>query len=167
MKKLIIPTGVIAFFIVSAIIFISRPKKETYTYQTPKIINVEIYGDINFPGKYQVLEYMTLSDLINFSQGVKPTADLSEINLNEILQANHRYYIPSTVESLEKPNQYNLNDVNYNILITIPNITETRAINILTYREQVGKFQSVEELLNVKGIGEVTYNKIKDYFFIR
>ena len=65
------------------------------------------------------------------------------------------------------PFQYNLNEVNYNTLITIPGITETRAINILTYREQNNKFNSVEELLNVKGIGEVTYDKIKDYFYIR
>ncbi|MGI6781866.1 MAG: helix-hairpin-helix domain-containing protein [Acholeplasmataceae bacterium] len=167
MKRLIIPIGVIIFLVVSVGIFISKPKKETYTHQTPKIIVVEIYGEVNFPGKYQVLENMTLNDLISFSQGVKPTADLTNINLNEVLQPNYRYHIPSSNENEEKPNQYNLNEVNYNVLITIPNITESRAISILTYREQVGKFNSIEELLNVKGIGEVTYNKIKDYFFIR
>lgn len=167
MKKIIIPGGVVVFLVISAVIFLDRPKPIIYQNSDPKIFTVEIYGEVNFPGKYQVLEHSTLNDLINYSQGVKTTADLSNINLNEVLEPNYRYHIPSTNNNEEKPNQYNLNEVNYNVLITIPNITESRAISILTYRESVGKFKSVEELLNVKGIGEVTYNKIKDYFFIR
>lgn len=167
MRKVIIGAGIAVFIIISTLIFLARPKPKYYQSDVPKLITVEIYGEINFPGKYQVLENSTLKELIDFCQGVTNNADLAKINLNEVLAANHRYDIPSTKEDENKPYQFNLNEVTYQILITIPNITETRAINILTYRESVGKFTSVEELLNVKGIGEVTFSKIKDHFYIR
>lgn len=167
MKRYIILIGVIVFLINSAIIFVLRPKKNSYTFNDPNLINVEIYGDINFPGKYQVLENTTLNDLINYSQGVKETADLSKINLNEVLQPNYTYYIPSTIENKENQIKYNLNEITYQQLLTLDGITENRALNIILYRENNGKFKSVEELLNVKYIGEVTYDKIKDYFFVR
>lgn len=167
MKKLVLIGGAIAFIVISTIIFISRPKPKVFQSNPPKTFNVIIQGEVEMTGSYLVVEGDTLQTLINYAQGLTNKADLSTINLNEVLQPNYKYTIPSKDNEDKVPFQYNLNEVNYNTLITIPGITETRAINILTYREQNNKFNSVEELLNVKGIGEVTYDKIKDYFYIR
>ncbi|MGI6771318.1 MAG: ComEA family DNA-binding protein [Acholeplasmataceae bacterium] len=167
MKRYIIPIGIIIFIINSTIIYILRPKSNTYHYSSPQIITVEIYGEIYFPGKYQILENSTLDDLINYAQGVKPTADVSSINLNEVLQPNFTYHIPSTIHDDERKIKYNLNEITYQELLTLDGITENRALHIIMHREKIGKFNSIEELLDVKYIGEVTYNKIKDYFFIR
>lgn len=167
MKKIIIAGGIITFIIVSTIIFITKPSPKHYQESIPRYINVEVYGEVVYAGKYQVLEGTTLYELINYCQGFTIKANTNDLNLNEVLQDNYRYQIPSYETNELESFKYNLNEVNYNTLITIPNITETRAINILTYRQSIGKFNSVEELINVKGIGEVTFNKIKDYFYIR
>lgn len=167
MKKLVFLVGAIVFIVISTIIFVSMPKPKHHQKVNPNLFYVEIQGEVNMPGKYQVIENTTLQELIDYAQGFTNQADLSTINLNEVLQPNYKYIIPANNDDNPIKLQYNLNEVNYNILITIPGITETRAINILTYRENNQKFNSVEELLNVKGIGEVTFNKVKDYFYIR
>jgi len=47
-------------------------------------------------------------------------------------------------------------------LMTLPGVGETRAEEIIRYREQHGGFTQVEDLMNVNGIKEGTFNKLKD-----
>ena len=47
--------------------------------------------------------------------------------------------------------------------MTLPGIGEAKAKTIIDYREKNGKFNSVEDLLNVDGIGEKLYEQIKIY----
>ena len=47
--------------------------------------------------------------------------------------------------------------------MTLPGIGETKAAAILSYREKNGGFRSVEELMQVEGIKEGTYEKLKEY----
>lgn len=167
MKKIVFLIGGIVFIISSTVIYLLMPKPQQYISQKPVIINVEITGEVLLPGKYQVLESKTLQDLINYASGVTRDADVSKINLNEVLVNNYQYHIPSYYDGTQNVFQVNLNEVDFKVLITIPGITENRAIAILSYRQEHTKFNSIEELLNVKGIGEATFNKIKDYFYIR
>ena len=46
--------------------------------------------------------------------------------------------------------------------MTLPGIGEAKAATILQYREENGSFQSIEELMNIPGIKEGVFNKIKD-----
>lgn len=57
----------------------------------------------------------------------------------------------------------NLNQAGYEDLIGIKGITPKLAREIIEYRNKYGFFETLEELKEVKGIGEVRYNKIKDY----
>ena len=50
--------------------------------------------------------------------------------------------------------------------MTLPGIGESKAESIISYRQQVGKFTSIEELMNIPGIKEGVYNKIKDLITI-
>ena len=56
----------------------------------------------------------------------------------------------------------NLNRADKSALMTLTGIGETRAEAILAYRETHGGFSSVEELMQVEGIKEKTYEKLKD-----
>jgi len=56
----------------------------------------------------------------------------------------------------------NLNTANIEQLQTLPGIGAVTAKTIIEYRTKVGKFNKVEEIINVKGIGEKVFQKIKD-----
>ncbi|MCL6458974.1 MAG: helix-hairpin-helix domain-containing protein [Gorillibacterium sp.] len=55
-----------------------------------------------------------------------------------------------------------LNTASLAQLMELPRIGETKAAAIITYREQHGGFASPDEIVNVKGIGEKTYESFKD-----
>jgi len=59
--------------------------------------------------------------------------------------------------------QYDLQNITKEELITIPGIGDKKAGDILEYKEENG-FQKKSELMNVKGIGQKTYEKIEKYF---
>jgi comEA protein len=56
----------------------------------------------------------------------------------------------------------NLNSANAEQLQSLPGIGPATAKSILDYRAKVGKFNKIEEIINVKGIGEKKFQKIKD-----
>lgn len=64
------------------------------------------------------------------------------------------------------PKQVNINTADEDTLCTLNGIGETKAKAIIEYRNEHGNFSSVDELLKVKGIGEKTLEKIKDYITI-
>lgn len=71
----------------------------------------------------------------------------------------------ATVEMTEKggnANKLNINTATFEELDALPGIGETLADRIIEYRETVGAFQTVEELLEVRGIGNGTLNKFAD-----
>ena len=60
----------------------------------------------------------------------------------------------------------NINTSDIDTLTTLPNIGKSKAQSIISYREKNGNFKSIEEIVNVSGIGESTFEKIKDYITI-
>ena len=67
----------------------------------------------------------------------------------------------------EEMTKINLNTATKEELLTLDGIGESYADRIIAYRENNGPFQSTEEILQVKGIGEKTYQKIKDRIIVR
>jgi len=64
----------------------------------------------------------------------------------------------------ENTDKISLNEATLEELMTVPNIGETKAKAIIEYRNTIGKFKSIEELNDINGIGDATYEKIKVYF---
>jgi competence protein ComEA len=60
----------------------------------------------------------------------------------------------------------NINTATIEELTTLPGVGPTLAGRIVEYREKAGQFTSVEELLNVKGIGEKNFEKIADWLTV-
>ena len=67
-----------------------------------------------------------------------------------------------TVKEQYKDGKVNINTAGIEVLCTLKDIGETRALEIMTYREVNGPFKSIEDLKKVKGIGETTYKNIKN-----
>jgi len=71
---------------------------------------------------------------------------------------------PLTAEDVELP--INLNTATLEELTVVPRVGEVTANNILEYREEIGGFTGVEQLLEISGIGGKTYETIAPYFYV-
>lgn len=134
------------------------------------LVHIYVTGEVVMPGEYIVSSNTTYGRLIEYAQGYTKNADLSDISLDSVIKGNYlnvnRIEDNSPDEENKiNTNRVNLNNVSYDELIKLDGITHNRATEIINFRK-TNLFLSVEDLLLVKGIGEVTFDKIKDYFYI-
>ena len=125
------------------------------------VVNGELYsgeiyidGAVVNPGVYSLKEGDTLQALLT-DAGIEPGADLSHIEL----------YIPGQGET-QTSQKIDLNRAEPWLLEALPGIGESRAQDIVDYRNEKGPFRRIEDLLKVKGIGEGTFAKIKVYITV-
>ena len=134
----------------------SQPTAIVLSQPTAPQLSGEVYigGAISNPGAYSLREGDTVQALL-FDAGVEPDADLSAISI----------YIPK--EGEEQPAQkIDLNRAEPWLLEALPGIGEGRAQAIVDYREENGPFKRIEDVLWVTGIGEGTFENIKDYITV-
>ena len=67
-----------------------------------------------------------------------------------------------TVSEQYKNGKVNINTAGIDVLCTLKSIGESKALSIMAYREESGPFGRIEDIKNVSGIGESTFEKIKD-----
>lgn len=126
-------------------------------------IIVYVCGEIMYPGIYELDDSSLLIDLINKAGGVTKGAKLDNLNLAAVLNNNAMILIPSKTENdVGNSSLININTATLDELTTLTKVGKAKAQSIIDYRSENGFFQSIEELLNVPGIGEGIYNEIKD-----
>lgn len=147
-------------------------------------IYVSVLGEVVSPGIYLLPFNSRVYEAINAAGGVSPEGDVSSLNLVDIIQDGVQIVVPSTDEkmpeiSLKAVNVYggsgpdsndgmvNINTASAQELQTLPGIGEVRAVAIIDYRNKNGEFTSIEELKNVSGIKEGTFEKIMDKIKVR
>ena len=125
-------------------------------------------GEVVFPGSYDFFEPVVFMDVINYAGGFTDDANLNILNLSETFYKSTIIIVEKKVDLNEEIYQkvININTASFDELIKIDGITENRAANIILHREQYGLFKNINELLNVKYIGESTFDKIKDYLTV-
>ena len=121
-------------------------------------IQVEVIGEINNPGIYELKYGSNFNDLLQIIK-LKENADISSYSLQSILYNNQLINIPS----IKQIKLISINNASISELITLPGIGEKTAKSIIDYRENISSFLSLEDLKLVKGIGESKYEKIKEY----
>lgn len=142
------------------------------TDNKPKEIYVHIDGEVVNPGLYKLTTEDRVNDLLIIAGGATDKASLKDINLAKKLEDEMKIYIPSKEDNLtnevsgqsENSNssgKINLNSASKDELKTLPGIGDTRADEIIRYRENTG-FSKVEDIKNISGIGDKTYEKLKD-----
>ena len=72
----------------------------------------------------------------------------------------------TTAEGVTSDGRVNLNTASKDQLMTIPGVGESKADSIIAYRQEQGRFQSTEDVMNISGIKEGMYAKIKDYISV-
>ena len=152
--------------------------EEELTDNTPNsMITVYVSGEVNKPGLIQIDSNARISDAITACGNFTPLADKNAINLAQKLSDGTHIQVPtiknsanttsSTNNSSNSPNDKSNDLVNINTatneeLDTLPGVGPATAEKILNYRQEHGNFQSIEDLKNVKGIGEAKFNKLQD-----
>lgn len=121
-------------------------------------ISVEIKGEIEKPGIYELKKGSNLKDLLDIAI-ILDSSDLSSYSLNTALYNNQIIVIPKISEEV----LISINSADLNQLSSLPGIGIKTAEKIIEYRNNNGSFNSLEELMNVKGIGKSKFNKIKEY----
>jgi competence protein ComEA len=115
------------------------------------ITQIYIGGAVNNPGFYPLKAGDSPEALIQAAGGTTDSADLSQLKL----------YIPKEGED-ETPQKIDINRADTWLLEALPGIGEVKAQDIINYRNQNGSFRNINELLNVKGIGEAICDEIKE-----
>lgn len=142
--------------------------KETIM-QTEKMIYVHICGEVNQPGVYSVPEGFRVYELLEMAGGATSQGAPDAMNLADIIKDGERIVIPSmeeaalmaVSESGESTGLVNLNTASINQLMTLPGIGESKAKDIVRYREENGGFQSIEDIMKISGIKEAVFQKIR------
>ena len=134
---------------------------------------VDVKGQVKFPGVYEVEEHLRVHDVIQLAGGFLEMANETAINLAQKISDEMVIYVPHLDEEINNtstdawsPSQdekkVSLNQATVGELETLPGIGPSKAAAIIKYREEVGAFQSIDELTNVSGIGEKTLEKLRD-----
>lgn len=143
-----------------------------------KTITVFISGEVKNPGVVAIDAEKRLSDAVNELGGTTENADLNKVNLAMKLKDESHYIIPKIGDNLEshnketfenniendlnnKNNLININTASIQELDALPGVGEATANKIVNYREEKGKFNSIEEIKNVNGIGDKKYEELK------
>ena len=149
---------------------------------SPSPIFVQIGGEISNPGVYAIDKQARLADLIELAGGLTHLADIDRVNNAAVLRDGDYFYIPAQnemipdtarnaphnlanpVDNIDYP--LDLNKATQEELESLPGIGPTKAAEILAYRDQKGFYASLDELMNVPGIGEATLDSLRDYLII-
>ena len=147
---------------------------------TPQTIYVDICGAVTSPGVYELPYGSRVFQAIEQAGGYLPEAAASYLNRAKGLSDGQQVYVPTQAEvdsqriaatqdgsASSTEQKIDLNTADVSQLTTLTGVGESKALAIIAYREENGPFTSAEDIMNVPGIKEGTYEKIKDKIAIK
>ncbi|MFR5683584.1 MAG: helix-hairpin-helix domain-containing protein [Clostridia bacterium] len=162
-----------------------------YQENEEKRIVVHVAGFVENPGIVKLKEGSRIADAIEAAGGELLDADLSNVNLAYMLEDGQKLYIPGISEQKEGEENLgyitkesgdnivvnekkeeggsglvNLNTASQTELEQIPGIGPSTALKIIEYRKENGEFKSIEDIKNVKGIGDSKYENMKNHITV-
>lgn len=159
----------------------AEPEEDEIPDAVVQLLYVHICGAVKAEGVYQIPEGSRLQDGIMAAGGFRSDADTAYHNLAAPLKDGQKIYVPTVEETAaisveervgetdvrldgakNESGPVNLNTADLEQLMTLRGIGEAKAKDILRYREKVGAFQKIEEIMNVSGIGEAMFERIKE-----
>ena len=156
------------------------------------LVIIHITGSVKNPGIVKLKEGSRIEDAIEAAGGLTENADITKVNLAYVVEDGTKIKIPSTseedigdediidsksgdniiieentVSSNNSTQTININKATEKEFETLPGIGPSLASKIIEYRNQNGKFGSIEDIKNVNGIGDNKYEKIKDLITVK
>ena len=147
--------------------------KETVTPAKPEKIFVHVCGAVNRPGVYEMLEGNRIFEAIDLADGFTDEAYQPSVNLADKVTDGQQVVVPTKEEAKEMPLKamggveaegtlININTADATRLQELSGIGESKAKEILLYREKNGLFSSIEDIKSVSGIGDKLYERIRE-----
>ena len=134
---------------------------------------VDVSGCVKHPGVYEVTSTSRVFEVIEKAGGVTKDADTSSINQAEPVTDGQKINVPdkksgppaqgssAAAEQQSSDGKVSINTADSEELQKIPGVGPVTAENIISYRESNGSFKSIDDIKNVSGIGEKTFEKMK------
>jgi len=189
--------GVLAgFALAGLLLFVSRAPAgkpiELQPAPTKEPIAVHVIGAVPRPGLYEFAKAARVQDAINAAGGLLASANVGAINLAAPLEDGQQLNIPykagaeptasssddssltlpgateeSTNSTQNNSELININTASVEELDSLPGIGPTIAQRIIDYREENGPFQTIDDIVNVSGIGPATFENIKELITVQ
>ncbi len=155
--------------------------KQEKTDNDSSSIFVEVKGAVKKPGVYTFQSDARVEEAIRKAGGFTSKADTIEINQAAKLEDSMMIYVrkqgeaerqtqtagASAPSDNEKSQSVNVNQADATELQTINGIGPAKAEAIITYREEHGEFQQIEDLRNISGFGEKTIERLKNELTVK
>jgi len=140
------------------------------------VLYVHVLGAVTRPGLYTLADGARVVDAIGAAGGMTDDADQSGVNLARQLSDGEQLIVPRVGDPAAVPaagdgasggsalpgGKVNLNTATDEQLETLPRVGPAMAAKIIAWRTENGRFTSVDDLMNVSGIGEKTFDGLKD-----
>lgn len=142
-----------------------------------RMLTVHVSGAVADPGLVSVAEGSRVADVIRAAGGMRPGAGFGSINLAETVRDGMRLAVPWAGEAtagaggdmgtgVSRDGKVDINRAGPSDMTRLPGVGEVIAQRIISYREANGPFGTVEDLLDVPGIGEGKLAAIRDYAMV-
>lgn len=132
-------------------------------------IFIDIDGAVKSPGVYELKDGCRVNDAIIMAGGLTDSAYTKNLNKARLLVDGEKIYVLNNDEineiSAENNKLININTASKEMLKTIPGIGDAYAQRIIDYRNKKS-FESIEEIKKIDGIGEKTFEKMKELITI-
>ena len=162
---------------------VSFDRTEEVQTEQSMVLYADICGAVQEPGVYKLEEGARIFQLIKQAGGLREDADLNSVNQAEIVTDGRKIRIYTKEEAASLSQQIwestaeseqtapvsakiNINSADIVQLTQLTGIGEARAADIIAYRTEHGRFLTIEEIMNVSGIKESTFQKIKDQIVV-
>jgi competence protein ComEA len=142
-------------------------------------IFVYVCGYVNSPGVYSLKPDARLYEAVDMAGGITSEGCADFLELAQTMYDGQRIYVPSKEEAVNTASEYNaaetsqtqsgkinINNATKAQLMTLSGIGEAKAEAIIKYRETNGAFGSIEDIMNISGIKQSAFDKIKDYICV-
>lgn len=132
-------------------------------------IYVYVCGHVVTPGVYRLAADARICDALKMAGGVSDDGNPEALNQAEQMSDGQTIYVPGIGEEVSQPETtaddglIDINTADRESLMTLPGIGESKADVIIRYREEHGSFKTIEELMEIPGIKEGVFNKMKEY----
>ena len=178
MAKILIGVVVVAFVVIIGFLIIDPDLNQvadngaiTEVLETQSGSKYTIEGEVNKAGTYVLSDSATMADLIAAAGGTNSNADERAYYENVTLKSGSTYYIAGKYDATDicsksEVSKVNINEDDATTLMSVHGITTSIASSIVSYRTENGIFNTIEQVMEVYGIGNATYHKIRNYVIL-
>lgn len=149
--------------------------------EVPQQMKADIKGAVKKPGVYEAQQGERVIDLLEKAGGLTEKADSAKINFALKITDEMVIYVPEEGEILEETpmgagmseakgqqdsGKVNINGADEAEMQTLPGIGPSKAAAIIEHRNTNGPFKNIEDLKSISGIGDKTFEKLKEHISV-